>query len=75
MEELYYSHPVQIRYWNENIHNWQVGIAFQDFIISAITGEIVLIYDVLTLAIQDGKTTDEAIVELEWLSLHKAILN
>ena len=75
MEELYYSHPVQVRYWDAKYHNYYGGIAYHDWLIDGHNGEAKHISIVLKEAKQDGKTADEAIVELDWLSLNKAILN
>ena len=74
MEELYYSHPVQVRYWDAECHKYFGGIAYRDFLIDGCFGTVNLITVILEAAADDGKTADEAIVELDWLSLNKAIL-
>lgn len=74
MEELYYSHPVQVRYWNSDWHNYFGGVAYHEFLIDAIDGEAHLIANVIHTAVNDGVPADDAIIELDWLNLNKAIL-
>ena len=72
MEELYYSHPVQIKYWDTQLQQYKGGIAYHDFIIDGYSGEAKLITNVLKET--PDKTADEAIIELSWLSLNSEIL-
>lgn len=74
MEELYYSHPVQVRYWDSRYNNYFGGIAYHDFLIDAHNGEINFITNILKNALECGKETDDAIIELDWISLNKAVL-
>lgn len=74
MEELYYAHPVQVRYWNTEYHNYFGGIAYHEFLIDATSGEACIIDKVLSTAANDGVSTDNAIIELDWLNLNNAIL-
>lgn len=74
MEELYYSHPVQVRYWDAECHKYFGGIAYHEFLIDAHSGEAHHIAIILKEAANDGKDADQAIIELDWLSLNKAIL-
>lgn len=73
MEELYYSHPVQVKYWSPTRQQYMGGIAYHEFLIDGFSGEAKLIVDVLKEAAAD-KTTDNAIIELSWLSLNGEIL-
>lgn len=75
MNELYYSHPVQVRYWDAECHSYYGGIAYHDFIIDGIIGEVLPITKVLSEAANNGKDADEAIIELDWLNLNLAILD
>ena len=70
---LYYDHPVQVRY----LHGSTIegGIAYQDIIIDGATGEISAIQTVINNAELQGIHWDDAIVELDWLSLNSTILN
>ena len=72
--ELYYSHPVQVRYWNAEYHNYFGGIAYHQFLIDAISGEAHLIANIISAAANDEISVDDAIIELDWLNLNKAIL-
>ena len=64
MEELYYAHPVQVRYWDAHRQQYMGGIAYHEFLIDGFSGEAKLIVDVLKEAAAD-KTTDDGVVE--WL--------
>jgi hypothetical protein len=43
-------------------------------LIDAVGGEVYFIMNVLDAAEKDGVSADDAIVELDWLNLNKAIL-
>ena len=75
MEELYYAHPVQVKYWDAECHKYFGGIAYRDFLIDGCIGTVNLITVILEAAADDGKDADQAIIELDWLSLNKAILD
>jgi hypothetical protein len=75
MEELYYSHPVQVRYWDAEYHKYFGGIAYRDFLIDGCVGAVNPISVILEAAADDGKDADQAIVELDWLNLNRAILD
>lgn len=75
MEELYYAHPVQVRYWDAECHNYFGGIVYHEWLIDGHSGVAKHISIVLKEAVNDGKDEDHAIVELDWLSLNRAILN
>lgn len=74
MEELYYAHPVQVRYWDYERHMFVGGIGYHGFVIDATTGECKSIVDIGSAAANDNKSLDEAIIELDWLSLNRTIL-
>ena len=74
MEELYYSHPVQVRYWDAECHKYFGGIAYRDFLIDGHRGAVNLIAVILEAAADDGKDADQAIIELDWLNINQAIL-
>ena len=74
MEELYYSHPVQVRYWDTQRQQYMGGIAYHEFLICGYDGEAKLITDVIAEAVINGKDQDNAIIELGWLSLNGEIL-
>lgn len=66
VEFYYYTHPTQVRYYEEN---WKYGIAFKDFIINAETGKTVDI-DILFTEnnLKYGMSSDDSIVELDWIN-------
>ena len=50
------------------------GIGYHGFVIDATTGECKSIIDIGSAAANENKSLDEAIVELDWLSLNRTIL-
>ena len=74
MEELYYSHPVQVKYWDAEVQKYVGGIAYQDFLIDGPSGKACLLTDIIDTAAKDGKSVDEAIIELDWITINVAIL-
>lgn len=66
VEFYYYTHPTQVRYYEES---WKYGIAFKDFIINAETGKTVDI-DILFTEnnLKYGMSSDDSIVELDWIN-------
>lgn len=75
MDELYYSHPVQVRYWDAECHKYYGGIAYHEFLIDGFSGAANLISVILEAAADDGKDADHAIIELGWLNISRAILD
>lgn len=74
MEELYYAHPVQVRYWNSERHKYCGAICYHEFLIDATSGEACLIDKVLSTAANNGISADNAIIELDWININKVIL-
>lgn len=74
MEELYYAHPVQVRYWDAEYHNYYGGIVYHEWLIDGHNGEAKHISIILKEAKRDGKDADQAIIELGWLNINNAIL-
>lgn len=50
------------------------GIAYQDFVISGLTGDVFKIQDIIDEAQKVGIFWDDAIIELEWMSVSGAII-
>lgn len=70
MDELYYSHPVQVKYWDVDKQLFVGGIGYHDFIISGIDGSVSSIAEIIDQAMKNNKLEpDDAIIELDWLSL------
>ncbi len=74
MEELYYSHPVQVRYWNTYYKRYMGAIAYHEFLIDGRCGEARLLSDIIKVAVECGKTADDAVIELDWVAIDTAIL-
>lgn len=74
MEELYYSHPVQVRYWNTYYKRYMGAIVYHEFLIDGRCGKASLITDILQSAAEYGKDSDKAIIELDWIAIDAEIL-
>ncbi len=71
--ELYYSTPVQVKYYNRSLGRYQGGIALNDNIITS-EGDLVSIDSIIQYASLDGVQPDDAVVELSWKDLDDFIL-
>ena len=75
MNELYYGHPIQVRYWDVDLQKYVGGIGYHDIIICGINGEALLIDDILDSAMKMNHIDpDTAIVEMEWLNINQEII-
>lgn len=72
--ELYYSTPVQVKYYNRTYQRYQGGIAYRDEIITS-EGDLISIDSIIQYASLDNITPDDAVVELSWKDLDDFILN
>ena len=73
-EDMYYEHPVQLRYWDTEQKSYVGGIGYQDYIISGIDGMVISIRDIVQKArTKDNRDADCAIVELGWIDIELAI--
>lgn len=70
--DLYYDHPVQIRFWREG--RYVGGFAIHDFIIDGERGALYLTKEVISLGVQGGVYWDDVIIELDWLNLSEEIM-
>lgn len=50
------------------------GIAFHEYVVFGDWGGVALINDIIDAAEKEGKTADEAIIELSWVDIEKEIL-
>ena len=72
---LYYTAPTQVRYWSVVRGRYVGGIAYHDFIIDGVSGEIMLIEGIISAAqAVDNISFEEAIVELDWRDISDSIL-
>ena len=73
--DLYYSHPVQVRYWDTGLKKYVGGIAYKDFIICGCCGKACSIADIIKEAITyDILLPDEAIIEMDWIDINQEII-
>lgn len=74
MNELYYDHPIQVRYWDTGLRTYVGGIGFQDFIICGCCGKKCEIDEILAEAAEyDNLSPDEAIIEMDWIDIEEII--
>lgn len=75
MTELYYSHPVQIRFWEPCVKRYVGAIAYKDFVICGCCGSLIPIQDIIDTAKEfSNMNEDEAIVELDWIDINQEIV-
>lgn len=72
---LWYSGLVQVRYYCANERKYKAGIAFEDKVIDAATGETFKIDDLIDAAAWADIHWDDAIIELSWNDLSEAIMS
>lgn len=74
VNDLYYNHPVQVRFWDAGRKMFLGGVAFRDYVICGCCGKVCLIRDIVDEAnLLDNINEDDAIVELAWNNIDKAI--
>lgn len=74
--ELYYSHPIQVRFWDTGLECYFGGIGYHDYIICGHCGKPIKIAAIIDEAERySHMDADKAIVELEWLDVSNDILN
>ena len=50
------------------------AIAYYEFLIDGRCGEARLLADIIKVAVECGKTADDAVIELDWVAIDTAIL-
>ena len=74
--ELYYAHPVQVKYWDSGRQQYLGGIGYHDVIICGCCGKACPIDAIIDDALKNSKMDmDKAIVELSWVDIHQSILD
>ena len=73
--DLYYEHPVQVKYWDAGKEEYIGGIGYHDFIICGCCGKACSIAEI----VKEGEEIahideDEAIIELDWLDISCEII-
>lgn len=74
--ELYYAHPVQVRYWDTGRQRYIGGIGYHDVIICGCCGKACSIDAIIDEAMKYSKIdADRAIIEMSWIDIHQSILD
>lgn len=74
--ELYYAHPVQVRYWDPGLCRYIGGIGYHDVIICGCCGKACSIDAIIDEAAKYSKIdADRAIIELSWVDINQRILD
>ena len=75
MDELYYAHPIQVRYWDTSLQKYVSGIGYHDVIICGCCGKACFIAEIVDEAAKYCKMDpDKAIIEMDWVNINQAIL-
>lgn len=75
MEELYYNHPVQVRYWDTGLEQYVGGIGYHEYIICGCCGKLCSISKIIEEAAKYSKLdADKAIIEMEWIDVSNEII-
>lgn len=75
MEELYYNHPVQVRYWDTGLEQYVGGIGYHEHIICGCCGKLCSISEIIEEASKYSKLdADKAIIEMEWINISNEII-
>lgn len=74
VNDLYYNHPVQVKYWDVGKKKYIGGIGYWDFVICGCCGKVCSIRDIIEEAnVLSNIKEDDAIIELDWNDIDKAI--
>lgn len=71
---LYYGSPCQVRYYDADRAKFVGGIAYQDCIICGYDGSVTPIQIIIDNAAVHKVYWDDAIIELGWLDISRAIV-
>ena len=75
MDDLYYAHPIQVRYWDTGLQKYVGGIGYHDVIICGCCGKACSIAEIIDEAAKYCKMDpDKAIIEMEWLDIGQQII-
>lgn len=69
---LYYGTPCQVRWYNRDTHQYEGGIALRDELIKG-DGTLLSLDSIVKNAILNGIDADDAVIELSWVDITKAI--
>lgn len=75
MDELYYAHPIQVRYWDTDLQKYVGGIGYHDVIICGCCGKACSIAEIIDEAVKYCKMDpDKAIIEMDWIDINQKII-
>ena len=75
MNELYYFHPVQVRYWDTGLQKYVGGIGYHGVIICGCCGKVCSIAKIISEAEKySNMDADKAIIEMDWIDLSQKII-
>lgn len=75
MDELYYAHPIQVRYWDTGLQKYVGGIGYHDVIICGCCGKACSIAEIIAEAAKHCKMDpDKVIVEMDWIDINQEII-
>lgn len=75
MDELYYAHPIQVRYWDTGLQRYVGGIGYHDVIICGCCGKACSIAEIIDEAAKYCKMDpDKAIIEMDWIDISQEII-
>ena len=69
----YYNEPTQVRYIDFTTKTWKYGIAFQDYLIAGVDGDLIRLADFFREATDLNLDADAVLIELSWLDLTNSI--
>ena len=75
MNELYYEHPVQLKYWDTGLGKYVGGIGYHDFIICGCCGKACSIAEIIDEGAKLARLDpDKSIIELDWIDINEEIV-
>lgn len=69
---LYYNVPTQVKFYEQG--KYYGGIGYKDIIIDGHSGSVMSVEKVVQNAVDEGIEPDQAIIELDWISLNEDII-
>lgn len=74
MYNIWYTHPIQVKYFNPDETLFRSGIVYHSDLICCHCGQHYNVNDILAKAEVFNISEDEAVIELSWKNLDNAIL-
>jgi hypothetical protein len=75
MHNVYYTHPVQVKYWDTDLKKYVGGIGYHEVIICGCCGKVCSIAEIIDEAEKYYKMDpDKAIIEMNWIDISQEII-